>query len=978
MGRNLSIKKVLLKRSIFVLSFLLLFLMSTPVYAENTEKRVLVINSYQQGFSWTDQQSEAIVRALEESGVNVAYNVEYLDWKQHPNADSLVLQKEVYKYKYSQWVPDVVITTDDAALGFALKNRQELFPEVPSVFSGILKDNTQVLYGSDKEVVGVYEAVDPEGTLKLAMNINPEAKEIYVITDNTESGIGSAENIKQAVEKLYPQLKPFYLNNLTMEELQKKLSELNSKSIVVAGSYSVDAAGFSASPEKLMELMSQNSAVPIYDLYEFRMNHGALGGSVLSGGLQGEAAAGLAIRLLNGEAVSSLENIDHKTVLTVFDYNQLEKYHIPLNKIPKDGTIINRPFSFFKTYWYILAVAAVIFTLMIIHIAMLSLSISRRKRAEAELINKNKEITEVYEELAASDEELFAQLEELTESQEKLSLSEQRYKLVVEASNDVIWDWDLKSGQRIFTNKWYEILGYNSEEILTADQWNKLIHPADMEKVLQTLQEHLDGKSLFYSSEYRIRRANGEYRWILAKGKALLDKSHKPYRMIGAYTDITELKENEEKIWRMAYFDSLTELPNRSYLNEYVNEQINGDKNKKNRLALMYIDVDNFKLINDTYGHSEGDNLLKEIGQRIHSIAKNHNKIFRIGGDEFVVIQKNYQDKAQIEQFATSLMESLKAPILLHENVIHASVSAGIVFYPEDGQTFEELFKNVDAAMYYVKENGKRGYGFFDKKMNEALLEKMNMEKSMRKAIDNNEFVLFYQPQTSAEDGEIQGFEALIRWFSPELGMVSPGRFIRIAEETGLIIPIGEWVLRTACSFAAALQKEHGDSKFMSINLSTLQLRQHDFVDKVIGIMKETGVNPSTIHLEITETILMDSFENNIAKLNQLKAFGVHISLDDFGTGYSSLTYLRKLPINTLKIDKSFVDDILTDEGNKRIINSMIQLAHGLGLMVVAEGVEEEEQYLYLKNSKCDMIQGYYISKPVGEADVAGLLNKVS
>jgi diguanylate cyclase (GGDEF)-like protein/PAS domain S-box-containing protein len=635
----------------------------------------------------------------------------------------------------------------------------------------------------------------------------------------------------------------------------------------------------------------------------------------------------------------------------------------------------NSPFSFFKQYGQILSVMVIIFILMTVHSTILSLNIRKRKRVEAELLNKNKEITEVYEELAASDEELLAQLEELTDSQEKLSLSEQRYKLVVEASNDVIWDWDLKSGQRVFSNKWYEILGYTREEILTSDQWNSLIHPADLEQVLHSIQQHLEGKSAFYSSEYRIRQGNGEYRWVLAKGKALLDKSHQPYRMIGAYTDITELKENEQKIWRMAYVDSLTELPNRACLNEYVNEHINGDQHKKNRMALIYIDVDNFKLVNDTYGHTEGDWFLKEIGRRISSTARGQDKIFRIGGDEFVMIRKYYQDKEQVEKSTVDLMESLKAPVTIHENIIYASISAGIVLYPEHGETFEELFKNADSAMYYVKENGKRGYSFFDKKINEALLEKMNLEKSLRKAIDNNEFVLFYQPQTSMESGEILGFEALIRWLSPELGMVPPNRFIRIAEETGLIIPIGEWVLKTACSFAAALQKEQSVSKFMSINLSTLQLRQPDFVDKVIGIMRETKVAPSIIHLEITETILMDSFENSIAKLNQLKALGVHISLDDFGTGYSSLTYLRKLPINTLKIDKSFVDDIPIAEGNKQIINSMIQLAHSLGLVVVAEGVEEEIQFQYLKNSKCDMIQGYYISKPVGEAEVAGLLN---
>jgi diguanylate cyclase (GGDEF)-like protein len=440
--------------------------------------------------------------------------------------------------------------------------------------------------------------------------------------------------------------------------------------------------------------------------------------------------------------------------------------------------------------------------------------------------------------------------------------------------------------------------------------------------------------------------------------------------MIGAYTDITELKNNEAKMKYMAYFDALTGLRNRVSLMEYVNSQVS----TAGKLSLIYFDMDNFKLINDTYGHSQGDILLREIGSRISSFDTKDSKVFRIGGDEFVIILNEIFKRNHLETIMQKLINDLKKPIFIGDNSIQVSISAGIVCFPEDGETFEELLKNADAVMYDVKENGKNSYRFFDKNVYEALIEQLNIERSLRTAIENKEFKLYYQPQVDTETGQIKGFEALLRWFNSTLGSVPPSKFIKFAEESGLIISIGEWVIKTACNFAARLHESPETKRFVSINISTLQLRQENFVEKVKEIIDSAKINPAYIHMEITETVLMDAFEDRISKLNELRAYGVEISLDDFGTGYSSLTYLRKLPINTLKIDKSFIDDISTDADNQMIINTIIQLAHSMKIKVVAEGVEELEQYALLVKSSCDLIQGYYISKPVPEEDIFRLI----
>ncbi|HEY3424651.1 MAG TPA: EAL domain-containing protein [Negativicutes bacterium] len=453
--------------------------------------------------------------------------------------------------------------------------------------------------------------------------------------------------------------------------------------------------------------------------------------------------------------------------------------------------------------------------------------------------------------------------------------------------------------------------------------------------------------------------------------------------------EMSELRVSEERyrlvaessnagLWkeRMAYYDSLTNLPNRKLLAEKFNQQLIEAGTEDAIGAILIIDIDNFKRINDTIGYNFGDRLLIEIGNKFIAMDDQQHMVAKLGGDEFIVLLTEVGSRSLVSKHAEKIMQIFESPFVINNNSFHISASIGIALCPDDGTDVDELLKNADTAMNKVKESGKRSYRFFDSTMNDAVVEKINLDRYLRAAIANHEFLLYYQPQINILTGKMTGFEALIRWLSPEYGMISPIKFISLAEESGLILPIGEWVLRTACLFNKNLQDKGCGTFYVSVNISVVQLIQENFISMVIDILQETGLSPTLLELEITETVLMDSFESNVQKLETLKAMGIKISLDDFGKGYSSLNYLKQLPITTLKIDKSFIDDITSDNVNAAITSSIIMLAHEMGLKVIAEGVETQEQFNHLNDKNCDMIQGYLISKPVPGEEIDRLFNQ--
>lgn len=438
---------------------------------------------------------------------------------------------------------------------------------------------------------------------------------------------------------------------------------------------------------------------------------------------------------------------------------------------------------------------------------------------------------------------------------------------------------------------------------------------------------------------------------------------------------LEEISSMQNKLREMVYYDVLTDLPNKRALEEDFSSFIFNCGGGKS--GVIFIDADNFKLINDTLGHSIGDYFIIQIGERLRALISEHVRVYRMGGDEFIVLVSSVNSKQDIEDIAMKIMKSFERGFPIQNMMIHTTVSAGIAMYPDHGHTIDELVKGADIAMYKAKDGGKGQYVFYNEQMNQEMIEKAAIQANLGKAMERDEFSLHYQPQYDFNTNEIIGFEALLRWDNKELGPVPPFKFIKVAEDSRLIIPLGKWVLESACSFIKKIHElDHGDYT-ISVNVSLLQAMQEDFVDFVLETLQKNNLKAIQLEIEMTETMLIQNFNLIEMKLNMLREKGVRVALDDFGTGYSSLNYLNRLPIDTLKIDKSFVDNIFSSVDGENIIETLITLGHGRGLDVVAEGVETYCEYNYLKSNGCDYLQGYLFSKPLPEDEIIKLIETV-
>ena len=465
------------------------------------------------------------------------------------------------------------------------------------------------------------------------------------------------------------------------------------------------------------------------------------------------------------------------------------------------------------------------------------------------------------------------------------------------------------------------------------------------------------------------------------------DGDGKPMGLICVAQDITERKQAEEQITRMAYFDSLTNLPNRKLFQDRLNLAILHSGRHERLLALLFLDLDDFKRINDIFGHSVGDHLLKEVAERLkQSVRKSDSlsryfveddsnfTVARFGGDEFAVILPEIVNTEDAAKVAGRILDAMAKPFYLDNHEVFVGASIGITICPFDGTDSDTMLKNADSAMYHAKSQMKNNYQFYKQSMNEAAFQKLSLENNLRRALERNEFLLYYQPQINLMTGQIVGMEALIRWKHPEKGMIPPAEFIPLAEETGLILPIGRWVLQTACLQNKAWQAAGLRPVCISVNLSSQQFKQQSIKGDITSALQDSGLDPKYLILEITESILMQNTDTVAAMLHDLNEMGLRTSMDDFGTGYSSLNYLRHLPLFSIKIDRSFVKDIATNPDDATIAKAIIAMAHSLKLHVIAEGVETEEQMRFLKELGCDEMQGYLLSRPIPTEDASQFL----
>lgn len=582
--------------------------------------------------------------------------------------------------------------------------------------------------------------------------------------------------------------------------------------------------------------------------------------------------------------------------------------------------------------------------------------------------DSHRHLSIVYGELETTKQELQNNYDALQKSKEALVISEERYKTTLDAIDEGIWEYNLQKREFVATENLEKILGHAFEGRYILRVLEKMVDEKYMAIFKEKITQCIRGEIRDFTQELPIT-SEGEKRWLLCKGHAANMELRENRKLIGILTDITDNKQNEEQVRKLSYFDSLTGCLNKATFIESLDAWLSvKDFNKDS--VLLFIDLDNFKRINDTLGHEIGDKILHYVGELLRETLPQEALIGRFGGDEFVVFCPLVNDMKEVHTLIYGLLSQFKEKLVFGKVKVHVTCSMGVAICPVDGEDSAMLLKNADTAMYKAKDNGKNSYSFYTPAMTQLLDRRLQIEEALREAVSKKSFRLQFQPIVDVASKRTIGCEALVRMIDSELGFISPGEFIPIAEETDLIIEAGDWVLENALYALKDYHERGFDQFYMNINVSSMQIKEVDFLEKLKEKIKKVDAPTSFIKLEVTESVLMENIEASIALFKQVKALGIKIVLDDFGTGYSSLNYLRNIPLDVLKIDKSFIDEITTSKVLSEIVDSIINMAHALNITVVAEGVETENQFEILKAKGCDLIQGFYFSRPLDGGDL--------
>lgn len=552
-------------------------------------------------------------------------------------------------------------------------------------------------------------------------------------------------------------------------------------------------------------------------------------------------------------------------------------------------------------------------------------------------------------------------------AQEELRISNERLKLAIEGSGDGVWDWNIQSDEVICSERTKEILGLRADDPLDhIKDWSSRVHPDDRQGMMADVLATLKGTTPAVGIEYRVRSQDGEWRWVLARAIVVRrDEQGEPLRMTGTVTDISEKRRAEEIIWRHANFDALTSLPNRRLFRDRLDHEIKKARRTGQPLALLFIDLDRFKEANDLLGHDIGDQILMEAARRICACVRESDTVARLGGDEFTAILAELDNLTHIEPIAQKINDALVKPFHVGNEVVYLSASIGITLYPEDADNAENLIRNADQAMYVAKNAGRNRYSYFTPSMQREAHDRLRLIADLRDALSHGELKVYYQPVVDLAASRVVKAEALLRWQHPRLGMIAPQRFISFAEESGLITEIGDWVFREAAYCSRQWSRRLGKTFQVSVNKSPVQFLSQSKEVNWPAYLKEMGMDGSSVSVEITEGLLLNASPAIVNKLLQYRDAGIQVAIDDFGTGYSSMAYLKKFDIDYLKIDQSFIRDMVTNESDRAIVRSVTAMAHELGLQVIAEGIETAEQQKLLIEAQCDFGQGFLFSEAV-------------
>jgi len=556
--------------------------------------------------------------------------------------------------------------------------------------------------------------------------------------------------------------------------------------------------------------------------------------------------------------------------------------------------------------------------------------------------------------------------------------SEERFALAVEGANDGLFDWDLRADSIYFSPRWKKMLGHTETEVgPTPREWFNRVHPDDEPGFRRKLSAHLNGETRHFRMEHRMHSSEGDWIWVLTRGIAVRGSDGTPSRMAGSQSDITARKIAEEKLQHDALHDDLTSLANRVLFMDRLSVALaDFERTKEDQFAVLFFDLDRFKNVNDSLGHPLGDKLLIGIAHRLQHCLRPGDTLARIGGDEFAILLNRISDIPGAIHVAERIQELLGMTFSIDGHEVFITASIGIAHSATGYRRSEEIMRDADIAMYRAKAAGKARYEVFDRDMHQSAVALLKLETELRLGVQNNDFTMHYQPIVDLTSGRIVGFEALVRWMHPERGIVSPNSFIAIAEETGLIVPLGWWVLEESCRQARKWQTSFQAEPplFMNVNVSGKLFTKLGIVDRLMGVLEATGLPAESLRLEVTENVVLEHVDIVLENLQQLRAMGIQLSIDDFGTGYSSLSYLQRFHYDQLKIDRSFVSRLSQGSDSKAIIETILGLASNLGIGVVAEGVETAEQAERLRQMACPHGQGFWFSRPITATDAENLL----
>ncbi|MFP4017203.1 MAG: EAL domain-containing protein [Halanaerobiales bacterium] len=919
----------------FILLLLLLVLITGNIYASSHPMtadhfRILVFHSYQESLLWDKHINEGVEEVFADSGLDYDMYYEYMDSKREKTGRYFLELASFYRFKYRDEDFDVVIASDNNALTFLKQYGQELFPSASIIFTGV-NGFEEHMIASHPDITGVAEDLSFRETIDIALQNHPEKENIIIYGDNTTTYRVNKQQLLNIIPEYENRINFDFRDDLRISEIVEDLETEGNDSMVFLISTITDDQGRTIPFYRIAEMLSEaNPSIPVYGLWDFFVGHGAVGGKVVSGKVMGSLAAEMAVDYLNGIPVEDLEVIRDSPNVYMFDYNKLNQFGIQEDTLPEGSVIVNRPDQSWDIDRDYVITVLIVLVILIFLILYLIKSRNRIKKAQQEL-ESEREFTD----------------------------------RIVNTAEAAIVVLDLEGRVKLFNRFSEELSLYSREEVIGKDAYQLFFTESAKLYYREKLKNKLENDISQWRTETTVIDKRGEKHLVSWHNSVIRNTDHEINGILSIGIDLTEQNRIEENLQYKLYHDELTSLPNMKYLREKLTITLEEALERDRSLAIMMLDLDKFRLINDIYGHQFGDQLLIRVSERINSILDPRVTLARIGGDDYIILISDINEVPEVISIAEEILDEIKKPYLIEEEEIMIQCSIGIAVYPGDGSSEDILIKAADSALYRAKEIGKGSYQLYNNDINIRNTERLFLEKNMSHALEEGQFEVYFQPIVDVNNSDIIGAEALLRWIHPERGFISPGKFIPIAEENGLIIEIGYYVIREACSRFRKWIDRGCDPGILTVNLSPRQFNQDNLIENIEEILDECQFPGDRLALEITESTAISNPGLTARTLYEMRNKGIGVFLDDFGTGFSSLNYLTRFPVSGLKIDRPFINLLEKGGENQSIVAAIIAMAHELGIRVIAEGVETDKQLDFIRTHKCDFTQGYYCYHPM-------------